>query len=402
MLFKTVKYGHVKVPIYKSTVHGKTRYQIVWGSGGDRKIKQRTSEKDAIELADRMAKDLSMNGQANSHIVSAEGARLLGRLKRLAGGDIGAFISELEAGSKLLGGASWLEVARFWQDAAPENYEERSVQEVFDEYMPLFDDRPQKARSGVRSKVSKFVDAFGGRRISGITPKEIEKWFHQLPGSKTYANNILAEVITFFRKAQVWGYLPDKTVAPSRVAKHRTERKEPGIFTVQQAKDILKSVREDCVPYVAIGLFAGLRPFELAYPGEGNCLLWQDINFDKGYIHVRPSVDGKNQVARYVDLPENLAAWLQPHRKGSGKVAYTRASALVSKDLRDKGIVEEWEADVMRHSFCSYLLAKTRDMALVSDQAGNSPEMIKKHYKKPLTKTEGESWFKILPDNTLG
>jgi hypothetical protein len=51
----------------------------------------------------------------------------------------------------------------------------------------------------------------------------------------------------------------------------------------------------------------------------------------------------------------------------------------------------------MRHSFCSYLLAKEQNIGLVAEQAGNSPEMIKKHYRRPLTQEEGEAWFEIRP-----
>jgi hypothetical protein len=66
-------------------------------------------------------------------------------------------------------------------------------------------------------------------------------------------------------------------------------------------------------------------------------------------------------------------------------------------DIRDKGVIKSWENDVMRHSFCSYLLAKEQNIGLVAEQAGNSPEMIRKHYRQPLTQEEGEAWFEIRP-----
>lgn len=217
--------------------------------------------------------------------------------------------------------------------------------------------------------------------------------------NKVYANKVRAEVITFFRKAQLWGYLPEGIVAPAKIPPYKVERKEPAIFTVEKAVEVLAKVRNDCVPYVAIGLFAGLRPFELAYPGESKSLRWEDIDFAKDYIKVRAEVDGKNQIARYVKMPPNLIEWLLPYRKRRGKIAMTRAAAIVSKDLRQKGVIESWENDVMRHSFCSYLLAKEQNIGLVAEQAGNSPEMIKRHYRRPLTYEEGEAWFQIRPRN---
>jgi hypothetical protein len=308
---KIAKHGSVSVPIYRTTIHGKPRFQVVWNENGRRVVKQRTNEAKAIKLAEDAAMELARHGNAESRIVSRESYRALCRLQRLADNkDMHALLSELEAAKDDLHGASWLEAARFWKTHAPENFEEKTVADVFVEYMALFEDRPQKARSGVRSKVKKFVDCFGS----------------------TY-----------------------------------------------------------------IGMFAGLRPFELAYPGQERSVRWEDLDFEKGYIRVRAEVDGKNRTTRYVKMRPNLMEWLLPHRKRKGKVAMTRASVKVSEDLRKKGVIKSWEADIMRHSFCSYLLAREQNIALVAEQAGNSPDMIRKHYRRPLTQEEGEAWFEIRP-----
>ena len=99
----------------------------------------------------------------------------------------------------------------------------------------------------------------------------------------------------------------------------------------------------------------------------------------------------------YTVLLGNLMQWLLPYRQLEGKIAMSRAAVKVSEDLRKKGIIKSWENDIMRHSFCSYLLAKDQNIGLVAEQAGNSPEMIKKHYSRPLTQEEGEAWFEIRP-----
>ena len=399
---KLIKSGSVTVPIYKNMMSGKTRYQISWKEAGKRVWRTRTKEAEAIKLAEEMAAKLAKHGAAEKRVVTRSSYQALCRLSDIAGGDMHAFLSELEAAKKHLGEANWIEAARFWHSHAPDNFEEKLVSEVFEEYMKLFIDRPQKARSGVRSKVGKFVSSFGGHYIGLITAKEFEDWLGNLPGTKAYANKVRAEVITFFRKAQRWGYLPEGTVAPAKVPNFKVARKEPAIFTPEKAKEILGKVRQDCVPYVAIGLFAGLRPFELACPGETKSLRWEDIDIKKGYIKVRAEVDGKNQTARYVKMSPNLIEWLLPHRKRRGKIACTRAASMVSRDLRDKGVIKKWENDVMRHSFCSYLLAKEQNIGLVAEQAGNSPEMIKRHYRQPLTKEDGVAWFNIHPDHAEG
>ena len=57
----------------------------------------------------------------------------------------------------------------------------------------------------------------------------------------------------------------------------------------------------------------------------------------------------------------------------------------------------KWKHNGLRHSFVSYRLAELRDIAKVSDEAGNSPQMILKHYRQLVTKTAATDWFSVSP-----
>ena len=56
-----------------------------------------------------------------------------------------------------------------------------------------------------------------------------------------------------------------------------------------------------------------------------------------------------------------------------------------------------WKANALRHSFISYRLARTKDIAAVALEAGNSPKMIFAHYRELCTEVEAADWFGILP-----
>lgn len=58
----------------------------------------------------------------------------------------------------------------------------------------------------------------------------------------------------------------------------------------------------------------------------------------------------------------------------------------------------EWRHNGLRHSYCSYRLAVTADVARVSYEAGNSPAIIHAHYKSLVTEKAGKKWFAIMPD----
>jgi hypothetical protein len=56
-----------------------------------------------------------------------------------------------------------------------------------------------------------------------------------------------------------------------------------------------------------------------------------------------------------------------------------------------------WKHNALRHSFISYRVAETHDAAKVSLEAGNSPQMIFKHYRELVQPKEANAWFSIEP-----
>src|ERR1035441_3501431 len=105
----------------------------------------------------------------------------------------------------------------------------------------------------------------------------------------------------------------------------KTERDEPETLSVAQARSLIETAAgfKDGVilPYIALGLFAGIRPTELAR------ISWDNIDLETGTITIgakfakmrqrrivemvgvtQKDKDGKEQT-----LPANLLAWLTPH-----------------------------------------------------------------------------------------
>jgi hypothetical protein len=61
-----------------------------------------------------------------------------------------------------------------------------------------------------------------------------------------------------------------------------------------------------------------------------------------------------------------------------------------------------WKRNALRHSFGSYRLAVTADLARVSAEMGNSPAIINEHYRALVTEAEGRAWFALVPVSTAG
>ena len=59
----------------------------------------------------------------------------------------------------------------------------------------------------------------------------------------------------------------------------------------------------------------------------------------------------------------------------------------------------KWKNDGLRHSFASYRLALTKDMAALCLEMGNSPSIVFKHYLDLRHEDEAERWFGVLPSS---
>ena len=56
-----------------------------------------------------------------------------------------------------------------------------------------------------------------------------------------------------------------------------------------------------------------------------------------------------------------------------------------------------WRQNALRHSFISYRVSMTGDVARTSLEAGNSPKMIFRHYREIVDEEAAKAWFSITP-----
>ena len=107
----------------------------------------------------------------------------------------------------------------------------------------------------------------------------------------------------------------------------------------------------------------------------------------------------KTATRRIVPLTDNLAKWLAiaprsgervwPHSKGH----FPREIMSVARESKLR-----WKCNGLRHSFISYRVAQIQDVNRVALEAGNSPQMIFRHYRELATPEQAKTWFAIAPE----
>jgi integrase len=171
------------------------------------------------------------------------------------------------------------------------------------------------------------------------------------------------------------------------------------IFTAGELARLLSGARGKLIPFLAIGAFAGLRHAEIKR------LDWAQVDLQRGFIEVT-AANAKTRSRRLVPISANLNAWLQPYHRPSGRVAgYANCAKQLLRLVEEINAADAdsaapklaWKRNGLRHSFVSYRMGEIHDAAKVAEEAGNSPQMIFKHYRELVRPEDAKAWFSIMP-----
>ena len=254
---------------------------------------------------------------------------------------------------------------------------------------------------GIREASELLAKTFVQSRILDVTTADLRRYLDGLNGGLRRKFNLRNVFSQFFNWCIAHGYVEKNPATPIQI---HIAAKDVTIFSPQETLRVLKACEEkfpDLTLYHAISLFAGLRP------NECRLLKWEQIHVEEKTITVLAETS-KTKETRNVPIETTLATWLKayqpekpmgsilPHRNFKRR-AQALHSALGFKGPGDNQTMPEWPQDVMRHSYGSYWLAKFRHRAVLAENMGNTVEMIKKHYKRVVSKADCTEYWRIVP-----
>lgn len=284
--------------------------------------------------------------------------------------------------------------------AHPKGGKARTILQVVDELMAKKrrGNRRDKYLDTLDRELRKFAARFPGRQLHTITTGDIEDELAAHPHWKpnTVHGHVSSWKVLFnyARKHEYCHKNPCEAVdLPER------EDGEPVIFTVDEVRRMfahtLFADRDPLLPhcrvYLAIGIFAGIRPDEIQR------LDWEQVDLVNACITIL-GAKAKTRQRRMVDMAPNLIAWVRPCARRAGPVLRHEIARLRTA-IRDAMGLDEWPADVLRHSFGSYHFGKHRNEALVKQQMGHCDDgrMFFSHYRKLVSRAEAARFWQIFP-----
>jgi integrase len=389
--------GPAKVRIYTiNRKDGYDQFTLAWKEGGRRKTRCLSCIDEAKMVAQQITVRL-INGGAETSEATRRDLDLLRHCERTAKEfdvTLAAAIDEWASARKTAGEIALSDAVRFYAANRADLVAIRTTVQVAAEFVA------SRESTGVsdayvrsaRLNLKRFTDHLKGN-ITDITTVDINRFLGGLEGlGPVSRNTIRRNLITMFSFAKKQGYLhPDRKTAAESSESFKEPDTKIEIFTPDEMRRILLAANARILPLIAIGGFAGIRSAEILR------LDWEDIKWDRGHIEIAGS-KAKTAARRLVPLTDNLKAWLAPWRAESGSILTISdyAGALNDTGMKAK-IPGGWRQNALRHSFISYRVAETGDVARTSLEAGNSPKMIFRHYREIVDEESSKAWFSITP-----
>ena len=244
----------------------------------------------------------------------------------------------------------------------------------------------------LRYRCGRFAESFQCE-IASITPALVQNFLNELNLSARSVNNFRKALKTLFEFAKARNHLPREIDLLEGISRRR-ETSTIEIYSPQEMASLLAAASDLTLLSIALRGFAGLRSAEIER------LDWSQIHLgDEPYLIVNAD-QAKTRSRRLVPISDNLAKWLAPYQKETGRV-WQHGHDYFYESQRAVALKAnvKWKQNALRHSFISYRMAILKNANQVALEAGNSPEIIFRNYLELVTPAEAGSWFEIKPEN---
>ena len=306
-----------------------------------------------------------------------------------------------------IGDRSLDEVADFFLKNYREPVRQMTVAAAFDQF--IADRKKQNRRPdtlrNLTGRVGMFSRLHGTKHVAEVTHDDCRDFvFRKGTSPRNQINDRLA-VSNFLNWCVRRQFATTNHM--EAVDKPAVDSHEPSVLSLGDCRKLLAAARDYkgglLLPYVAVSLFAGLRPTELSR------LNWDRVDLTEKTITLDGSM-AKTRQRRIVKLPDNCVAWLLPlalkhpefvpaaFQRHFGRVKHAAGfnGKDGGKDANGKKL-RPWVQDYMRHTAISMYLAKHQHEGEAATWAGNSPNVIHRHYKGLVKEADATEFWKLTP-----
>lgn len=373
-------------------------YVVAWQTPTGRKREKFADETKAMTEARLKASQLSAGRIEGASMTTGDRDELQA-LRAIAAAHklpVLAAMQEWQRGREITEGHI-IQACEAWASRNVSRVVKKKVSDVVDEFLSA------KTKAGIKTEKNHghiFEDikaTFGESLITSVSAPQLNVWLARWasPGTR---HTFRKHTVSLWRWAQKQNYLPRdiKTEAEHCDAVILGKHKR-GTITPATLRTLLALIRRnhpEYLPALVLSVFCGLRRSEV------HSQVWEHIDLVGRTLTVTKAKEG-TPAERAVPLPRSAIAWLMLCTDRKGAVCLNLAVDRIRDIGRTAGI--ELPENCFRHSFITYR-CKLTTVAQVADEAGNSPSIVRKHYrnvladKRPMRKAEARAWFESTLD----
>ena len=233
---------------------------------------------------------------------------------------------------------------------------EAVADEVFSYYRRHW--KPRTLAVNLNYYENNILPWFKGRRIAGITRREVLEWFESLHAKPASANRSLPVLSVILRQAEVYGYRQEDSNPCKDIKRYRRRARERFLSPdeVRRVVEVLNrydDTRPSQAAVIRLLLLTGCRKGELL------TLKWRDCR--EGKLFLRDSKNGPctvwlSSAAREVlDRLPRKSAWVFPSRWGN--LDHLSDITGFWRDVRTEADLRDVRPHDLRHTYASIALA---------------------------------------------
>ena len=279
------------------------------------------------------------------------------------------------------------------------------ARQAFADWLATTTELRPKTKDNLRLRVKHFVNRVSNLRVTDVLPDHIEHYLAQLnvtPNSKDAYCRAISSFFSWCMKGKRHWCINNPCYAVEIEGLTSDDDREPVVLAVKECEALLRAAEKfengRLVPYVALCLFGGLRPFETAR------LTWDQVNLTDGEIRLK-GTQAKTGKGRIVVICKTLKTWLNRYHKAGEIYRSTydadlkklRASIGYGSKSEEQPELKPWVPDVLRHTAISHYFRATGSYGRTAEQFGNSESIIKKHYQGRVTSEETKRFYALRP-----
>lgn len=396
------------VTIGETPSHPKCSHRVSYpGEDGKRRAKFFINETLALAFANKIRKELGINGSQFGTVEESERAALAAWR---------AFVASASSTPPSLHDVV-KEFAANWKTRTGSV----TIKDACEKFLAQqeFDEGSERHLASLKSRVGRLVADKGEDLVATVTAASFSDWLNGLRATRAdktgeklglvTRDNLKKSCRTFFAYCVEQGWTSANPVPIRRkkkTNKHKIATHKP--VEVMHPADVEKflrmveSVAPKILPFWCFKFFAGIRDSEAAQ------LTWDMIDMTGGKIHL-PAAITKTGDQRTVKIEPVLAHWLASYAKESGPVApasivarrfaYNKVLKRLRKPLEKGGdpVPFIFPSNAARHSFGTFHLYHFRNAGEAALQLGHKgdPAMLNKHYQNPAAEKFASEFWKI-------